>query len=443
MQPPHVPLEPPPQRLGFWMCVALVVGNTIGSGVFMLPAALAPYGRNSLLAWGMTTTGALCLAVLFSQLSRAHPQAGGPYAYTRLAFGPFPAFIVAWGYWISIWVGNAALATGGVSYLTPLIPRLADSPALAATVTLGVLWALTAVNWFGIQVAGWVQSVTTVLKVLPLLAIVGVGLYSWRDLGLGASVGPALSVDATTAAATLTLWALVGLESATIPAGKVLDPARTIPRATLTGALLTAALCMLGCSTVLLLVPPELLAQSNAPFVVLAQHLWGERVGQLFALFVAISAFGCLNGWILLQGELPHAMAKTGVFPAVFARESRRRVPLFAINASSTLVTMLVLTNFQQSMAKIFTFMILLSTSACLVTYAVCSLALLRLLWTGQMAAATLRAGPLATLGIAASLYSFWAIFGAGQEAVLWGCLLLACGVPVYFLVRKAEVPAC
>ncbi len=129
------------------MCVALVVGNSIGSGVFMLPASLAPYGRNSLVAWLFTATGAILLALLFSQLSRAHPHAGGPYAYTRLAFGPFPAFIVAWGYWISIWVGNAAIVTGAVSYLTPLFPQLATSSVRSAAVTLVALWGLTFVNW--------------------------------------------------------------------------------------------------------------------------------------------------------------------------------------------------------------------------------------------------------------------------------------------------------
>src|ERR1022692_2844054 len=141
------------------MCVALVVGNSIGSGVFLLPSALAPYGLNSLLAWGFTAIGALVLALVFSQLSRAHPQAGGPYAYVHLAFGPFTAFIVAWGYWISIWVGNAAIATGAVSYLTPLMPLMPwiDSvPGSSAAITLFFLWTLTAVNVYGIKESGWV-----------------------------------------------------------------------------------------------------------------------------------------------------------------------------------------------------------------------------------------------------------------------------------------------
>jgi amino acid transporter len=177
-----------PHLLGFWTCVALVMGNTIGSGVFLLPASLAPYGLNSVIAWILTACGAMVLAVVFAQLSRAYPQAGGPYAYVDLAFGPFTAFIVAWGYWISIWVGNAAIATGAVSYLTPLLPWIDSVPGSSAAVTLCFLWALTAVNIYGIKASGWVQNVTTVLKVLPLLAISALGLVAVRSTTVAAAI---------------------------------------------------------------------------------------------------------------------------------------------------------------------------------------------------------------------------------------------------------------
>ncbi|MGA2777045.1 MAG: amino acid permease [Steroidobacteraceae bacterium] len=435
---PSVNARPP--LLGFWMCVALVVGNSIGSGVFLLPSALAPYGLNSLLAWAFTAVGALLLAVVFSQLSHAHPQAGGPYAYTLLAFGPFPAFIVAWGYWISIWVGNAAIATGGVSYLSPLLPWVATVPGASAGVTLLILWGLTFVNWYGIKASGWVQSVTTVLKVLPLLAIAVLGIASVRAHQLAQAAIVPLSISGTTAAATLTLWALLGLESATIPASKVRDPSRTIPRATLAGTLITALICIIACSSVVLLVPPAILAQSNAPFVDVAQQFWGAAAGQWLAVFAAISAFGALNGWILLQGELPNVMAKGGVFPSAFAQDSARQTPTFALVFSSGLVTALILMNYQQSMVKIFTFMVLLSTTACLVMYALCSLALLRLTWTGRMGPRRNRTGLLATVGVLACLFSLWAIIGAGAEAVWWGCALFALGVPMYLVVRRQRV---
>jgi basic amino acid/polyamine antiporter, APA family len=429
---------PRPQLLGFWMCVALVVGNSIGSGVFLLPASLAPFGLNSVVAWGFTASGAILLAIVFARLSRAYPAAGGPYAYVHLAFGPLAAFIVSWGYWISIWVGNAAIATGAVSYLSPLLPWIADVPGVSAAVTLFFLWLLTFVNWYGIRASGWVQSVTTVLKILPLVAVALLGLRILRGSDVSAATGIPLSVGGVTAAATLTLWAMLGLESATIPADKVANPSRTIPLATLLGTIITALVCALACTTVLLLVPPATLAQSNAPFVDLAIHFWGAGAGKLLAVFASISAFGALNGWILLQGELPSAMAKRGEFPRIFARESSRRTPVFALCFGSALVTLLILANYQKSMVGIFTFMILLSTTACLVLYAVCSLALLRLQWTGKLADARKGTVPLAVVGILACAYSLWAIVGAGGEAVAWGAGLLALGLPLYFWFTRS-----
>ena len=427
-----------PQLLSFWMCVALVVGNSIGSGVFLLPASLAPFGLNSVIAWGFTASGAIALAIVFARLSRAYPQAGGPYAYVHLAFGPLTAFIVAWGYVISIWVGNAAIATGAVSYLTPLLPWIAQKPGASAAVTLFFLWMLTFVNWYGIKASGWVQSVTTVLKVLPLLVVTVLGLLFVRSHHVSAAGGIPLSVGGVTAAATLTLWALLGLESATIPADKVANPGRAIPLATLLGAVVTALICAVACTTVLLLVPPATLAKSNAPFVDLAAQFWGDGAGKTIAVFAAISGFGALNGWILLQGELPRAMAMRGEFPGIFARESARSTPGFALCFGSTLVTLLILANYQKSMVSIFTFMILLSTTACLVMYALCSAALLRLQWIGQLGAARRGSAALAIVGVLATAYSLWAIVGAGADAVAWGAVLLCLGVPLYFWLTRS-----
>ena len=419
------------------MCVALVVGNSIGSGVFLLPASLAPYGLNSTIAWAFTAAGAIALAIVFACLSRAYPKAGGPYAYVSVAFGPLIAFIVAWGYWISICVGNVTIVTGVVSYLSPLQPWIHDVPGASVGVSLFLLWLLTLVNWFGIKASGWVQSVTTVLKILPLCAVIVLGFGEVRASDIANAAQIPLSVSGVTAAATLTLWALLGLESATIPADKVANPARTIPLATLVGTVVTAVICVIACTTVLLLVPPATLVDSNAPFVDLTSHYWGAGVGKLVAVIAAISAFGALNGWILLQGELPRAMAQNGVFPRIFARESARQTPTFGLCFGSAVATLLVLANYQKSMVGIFTFMALLSTTACLVMYALCSAALLRLQWTRQLGPARRGMVPLAIVGIIATAYSLWAIVGAGADAVLWGAALLLAGVPLYYWIRS------
>jgi APA family basic amino acid/polyamine antiporter len=438
--------RPDARPLGLWMSVALVVGNIIGSGVFLLPASLAPYGLNSLLAWLFTATGAVLLAGVFSVLSRAFPTDGGPYRYTRAAFGEGAGFVVAWSYWVSIWVGNAAIATGGVSYLSSLVPWIAEVPGASALVTIAAVWLLTLVNCHGVRAAGWVQAVTTLLKLLPLIAVALVGIFFVRAELVHEIARVPLSLDGTTAAATLTLWALLGLESATVPADKVKDPERNIPRATLAGTVLTALVCALACSVVLLVVPASRLATSNAPFADAARLFWGEGAARLLSLFAAISAFGALNGWILLQGELPFAMARDGVFPRPFARESARRTPVVALVTSSGLVTVLVLMNFHGRMVEVFTFMILLATSANLVAYLVCSLALLVLLRRGQLAGARRGTPGLAVVGVLGSAYSLWAILGAGRSAILWGLVLLLAALPVYAVMkmgrRLAAVPA-
>jgi len=431
--------EPRVQKLGFWMATALVVGNIIGSGVYLLPAALAPYGANSLLAWLFTATGALLLAAVFAALSRAFPKDGGPYVYTRAAFGELAGFVVAFCYWVSVWVGNAAIATGAVSYTSAFAPWIAGVPGASAIVTIAVVWLLTLVNCWGVRAAGWVQAVTTVLKLLPLLAVALVGGFYITRESLASFTAAPLTLDGTTAAATLTLWALLGFESATVPADKVEDPGRTIPRATMLGTVVTALVCTLACCTVLLVVPAPQLAASNAPFADAARVIWGNGAAAVVALFAAISAYGALNGWILLQGELPFAMARDGVFPRVFARESARRTPVFAFVTTSVLVTLLVLANFHGSMAQVFRLFILVATSANLVAYLVCSLALLVLMRRGGLGEAQRGTPGLAVAGALGALYSLWAIAGAGKEATLWGAALLAASLPVYALTRRAS----
>jgi APA family basic amino acid/polyamine antiporter len=423
-------------KLGFWMTVALVVGNIIGSGVYLVPASLAPYGRNSLTAWLFTATGALVLAVVFAALSRALPAEGGLYAYTRTAFGELAGFVVAWGYWVSIWVGNAAIATGAVSYSSVVAPWIVSVPGASVLVTLAVVWLLTLVNCLGVRAAGWVQAVTTVLKLMPLVAIGGVGLFFVRGDLVSAHAGVPLSLDATTAAATLTLWALLGLESATVPADKVKDPARTIPRATLVGTLVSALVCAVSSSIVLVLVPRARLATSNAPFADAAEVLFGTGTSALVAVFAAISAYGALNGWILLQGELPSALARDGLFPRAFGKLSRRGAPVVALVSTSLLVSGLVLMNFHKGLVEVFTFMILLSTTATLVAYLASSLALLVLLRRGRIASR--KAAWLAAAGALGAGYALWAIVGAGRDAVLWGAALILVAIPVYGLMRRA-----
>lgn len=428
--------RPPRRLMGFWMCLALVVGNIVGSGVYMLPASLAPHGLNSIFGWIVTAGGAVALATVFARLAKLYPEAGGPYVYARVAFGEGVGFLMAWGYWMGVWVGNAAIAIGTVAYLAELLPWIKNTPGGPALASCAIIWVLTYVNWRGTRQMGGLQIVTTVLKLLPLIAIIGLGL--WLLVKADASVikvePQPFSWSAINASATLTLWAFLGLESATVPAGNVDNPQRNVPLATLWGTLLAAAVYILVCSVVVLLVPGTQLANSSAPFADVVRMFWGDAVAGTLALFAFISGFGALNGWILLQGEMPRVLAREGIFPAFFARESRHGTPGMSLVISSVLLTVLVLMNYSRSMVQIFSFTILVTTSAYLVMYLCCAVAALKLCWRGLLGEPGRRLSPYLLIAIFAAVYSAWTLFGAGAEAFWWSMVLFAVGLPVYWI---------
>jgi APA family basic amino acid/polyamine antiporter len=433
---PHTVTTPPalPRVLGFWAAVAIVMGNMIGSGVFLLPASLAAYRGLSLAGWALSAGGAVMLALVFARLARAFPAAGGPYAYTREAFGDLPGFLVGWGYFFSIISTLPALAVAFVGYLDPFIPGLVRAPASAAVLAIATIWVMVGVNVIGVGAAGRVQIVTTAIKILPL-ALVGLG-------GLFFVNADVLTLPATTetpmaeqliATVTLTLWAFLGLECATIPAGSVRDPARTISRATIVGTLLAAAIYIVSTIGVMSLVPADTLATSTAPFADGAQRLLGAGAGQLVALGAAVSCFGALNGWVLMAGQFPMAIAHDGLFPSLFGHLSPRGTPARGMIVGGVLGTALVAMNYSRGLVDLFTFIILLATLSTLVPYVFCSMAV----WL--MPNQPKPAGAAAVVSALAFVYAMFAIGGAGAEAVFYGFLWLLAGLPIYVWVQRGR----
>jgi basic amino acid/polyamine antiporter, APA family len=425
--------KPARRKLGLWMATALVVGNMIGSGVFLLPSSLAEYGPISLVAWGFTAAGAILLALVFARLARAYPRTGGPYAYARKAFGDFVGFQTAWGYWIAVWAGNAAIAVAFVGYLAHFWPELGSDKVLAAGVGVAAIWLLTAVNAYGVREGGALQVLTTVIKLVPLLMIAVGGLFFVKSGNFGEfNASGDSAFGAVTAAAALTLWSFIGLESATVPAENVKDPRKNIPRATVAGTAVTALIYILGTVAVLGLVPAAALATSTAPFADAADAAFGGWAADLVAAGAAISAFGALNGWILLQGQIPYAAARDGLFPRLFARTGRGGTPVLGLVVSSVLVTGLMLMNYNASLVDQFTFIILLATLTTVIPYAYASMAELVLLATDRTAFSGGRLARAAVIALLAFGYTVWAIAGAGYEVVYKGTLLIFAGMPVY-----------
>jgi APA family basic amino acid/polyamine antiporter len=407
----------------------------IGSGVFLLPAALAAFGGISMVGWIFTSTGAVLLALTLSRLSRLITKAGGPYAYARRGFGDFVGFLVAWGYWISICAGNAAISVAFAGYLGVIVPGVSRSVATAAITASAAIWLLTWVNSTGVRNAGILQLVATVLKLLPLIAIGTVGLFyfdasNFRPFNLSGQS----TFSAITGTATLTLWAFLGLESATIPADDVQEPEKTIPRATILGTLVAALVYVLGSLAIMGVIPPVILAESTAPYADAASAMWGGWASFAVAVGAAISCFGALNGWVLLSGQMPLAIARDGLFPTTFARLSARNVPVVGLVVSSILATALIAMNYTRGFVALYTFIILLATLTTLVPYVFCSLVELLI----RPAEVRRRGLPAAWTAIPALafIYSLWAIAGSGRDTVYWGFLLLLAGVPIYVWSR-------
>ncbi len=412
--------------LGMWSATALVVGSMIGSGVFLLPSALAPYGGVSLLGWAITLAGALALARVFAKLAMRWPHTGGPYAYARNAFGELPGFFVAWSYWVAIWSANAAIAVAFAGSVGALFPALTATPIRAAACALAALWLCTGINLLGVRETGRMQLLLTILKFVPLLLFAGLAVW-YVDRAHFTPFNPsgASLPSAINASVTLALWALLGLEAATVPADAIDDAERTIPRATVLGTLLAGLVTVFAVSAVLGSVPADALASSSAPMADAARMLWGHWAGIGIATVAAISCLGALNGWVLISAQVSLAAAQDGVLPRRFSALSQRGTPVFGILLSSVLSTLLVASNFSRSLVSLFTFSILLSTTATLLPYLVGS-------------AAWLLRGDRKGLAITlfALLYSMYALWGAGHEALLWGAVLLAAGLPVYWAAK-------
>lgn len=415
--------------LGPWMTTALVVGGMIGAGIFMLPVSLAPLGVNAVWGWVVSGLGAVALAANLARL--ASDDGGGTQAYIERVFGPTVGFAVAWLFWAGFWTSYAPLALAAASATAWLVPSFAG-PQRVALLAIGFIIVLAIVNALGARSSGRTAVITTLLKLVPLLVVMVV-LVEQNASGtveLDRLSAAPLSLGNVASATILTLFAMSGFENATTPVGKIRDPVRTIRRAMIGGTLFVAALYLLSSTAVTLLLSPAATAASAAPFADAVVAQWGTGAATLVAAGMAIAAFGALNGVILGGGELTYAMALRGDIPRWLA-VTRGGTPLRAQQLTTLLGIALILLNLGKTTAALFTFIVLLTTSATLVLYLIGSLAALKI-------ARTWGARLVALAGVGFSLFAF---YGAGAEANAWMLALLAVGLAVRFLMRRGGSP--
>jgi APA family basic amino acid/polyamine antiporter len=425
-----------PQKIGLLTTTSLVVGNMIGVGIFVLPAVLSNYGSISLLGWIFTATGALILAKIFSNFSKIIvSKSGGPYVYSKAGFGDFIGFLVAWGYWIACWVSNGAIAIAIIGAASFFVPELATNSVISVSLGLGLIWIFTWVNSRGIKESGRVQLVTTVIKILPLLFIIIFGLFFFNiDNFPSFNLTGENNFSTLSAVATLTLYAFLGIECATIPAGNIQNPEKTIPRATMLGTIITTTLYILGTVVLFGILPLEILQNSPAPFAEAAKIMGGEYGGYFVAIGVIISGLGVLNGWVLITGQISMATAKDDLFPDFFKKENKHGAPVNGFIVGGILSSIVMLMNYSEGLVEQFEFIVQLTTLVALVPYLFTAAAYALIVIEKKLHTKSwIKTFVLSALGFS---YSLWAIYGSGPDTVFYGFLLMLIGIPVYIYMK-------
>ncbi|HEY3578123.1 MAG TPA: amino acid permease [Gaiellaceae bacterium] len=451
-------------RFGLPAAIALIMGSIIGVGVFNLPTSLAPYGPITLVSMALTTVGALVLAIMFGALARRLPADGGPYAYVRVGFGNPLGFMNAWSYWITAWAGNAAIAVGWVLYVEHFINKGHETWG-SILLVLGGLWLAAAVNLSGVKNMGSIQVLTTILKFFALAFMSTVGLFYIDSANFTPwNVGTQSTIAAIGSGMAIALFSYIGVETASVAAGKVRDPNRNVPRATLLGTLATAAVYMLSLVAIFGILTNQQLQSSSEPFSTAANAIFGGTwAGDVMALLVIVSGLGALNGWTMICAEMPLAAANDGLFPDRFKQLNRAGVPAFGIVSSTALASVAMALNYMGSGgATAFTTLVLMTGITAAIPYLFSALAQLK--WrridrTQGLTAHFYRDALVAVLAIVFSILfivysrntgaqgtrSIGQIFGRGASHGSWaewmpfilaGAALLV-GIPVYRRQRR------
>jgi APA family basic amino acid/polyamine antiporter len=424
--------EPTKSRpFGVWTATAMVVGTMIGSGIFVLPAQLAPYGWTGAAGWVVAGVGAMLIAVVLVELTRAMPEQPNMIAICGQALGSPTGVMIGWSYWVSVWSANAVVATTAARYLATFYPPAGATPLRVALLGTLIVTILTVINLRGARSVGRLQVATTVLKLVPLVAVVG--LIAWLVL-LGKSVSPANASEpfawsGVSPAMGIAFFAVMGFESLSLVTERVRDPARNVLLAMLWGLGLTTLLYIVVCTGMAFASPTADLVTAQAPIAYFIEHYLGYGPALLVAAFAALAGIGYLNGATMLLGEMPLCAVRGGLLPGWLARTNDRDVAVAPLLVGTALCIALMLGAAGRSGGQVLEFMLKMTTVSTV------------LLYIGACAAA-LALGRMRVLALIGMAFALWVIWSVGLEAAAWGLGLTALGFPLWFLTARMAVTA-
>lgn len=414
-------------KIGFWSVFSIVIGSQIGSGIFMLPASLAPYGGWSLLGWIISSGGAIALSLVFASLCSWYPQTGGPHVYVRHAFGPSMAFFTGWTYWVISWVSSTAVIVATIGYLTPFIGQ--QTPFTYFILEALLLIAITALNLKGVKAAGNAEFLLTILKFIPLVIMPVAALWFFnRDNFMMGEAVAAMPLSQILGSATLlTLWGFIGLETATVPAGSVENPGKTIPRALVWGTICVAFIYLINSIGIMGLIPAPMLAVSKAPYVDAAQYMFGGSWHLLISLTAGIVCIGTLNAWTLTSSQIALGLAQDRFMPPFFGAKNSNDAPVWGLILSCLGILPLLFLTMHENIAQQITAVIDFSVTAFLFVYVACTLSFFKLLRKHKQ-----RSCYQWVFGLIALLFCGWVIYETSLRTLMVAMIFVLSGLPMY-----------
>lgn len=421
-------------KIGFLAIFALVISSQIGSGIFMLPVSLAPYGIYSFISWVISGLGAISLALVFALLCAKFPETGGPHIYVKHAFGPIAAFFVGWTYWVISWVSSTAVVVASVGYLTPLF--YGDISNLRLLLELLLFVIITLINLRGVTAAGSVEFVLMIIKITALFSIPIIALFHFdRDNFVVSSEISSLTISQILARSTLlTMWCFIGLESATAPAGSVNNPAKTIPRAIVFGTICVAIIYLINSFAIMGLINGDELANSKAPYVDAIKMMFSGNWHLIISIIAFIVCVGSLNAWVLASGQVALGLAENKLMPQFFTKKNRYDSPFWGIVISSLGTSILLIFTSSDNFAKQITSIIDFSVISFLFVYLACILAFLKFFIQEKSCCKLL-------IGVIATVFCCWIVFETPIKTLLIASLFTVSGIPIYlFLYHKSLV---
>jgi arginine:agmatine antiporter len=424
-------MSEPGRKMSLTQATMLVAGNMIGTGLFLLPVNLAQVGGIAIFGWVIATVGVGALGLVFAKLGELNPQQGGPYAYARDFLGPYAGFQTNYVYWFGNWIGNIAIAVAAVGYLAELIPGISAPPA-SVFVTAAVIWLLTIANILGPRVVGAIETWTMALALIPIMAIALLGWF-WFDSTTfmsGWNVSGGSDMHAISRAASMALWAYMGIESAAVSAGVIENPKRNIPLATLIGLGLAAVVYMLSSTVIMGILPNEELRTSHAPFAEAARLALGTPGVIIISVCAVLKSMGSLGGWMLLVGQSAKAAADDGMFPRVFARLNGNGVPGRGLVIVAALMTAVLFATMSPTLAGQFNNLVNLAVILIIVPYIYSAVAVVKVVHDHKLPAKTFQT--YKWIGISAVVYCLWVIVGGDPTTVVYALVALLISVPLY-----------